>query len=99
MSNLGRVALVWKAACSEQCGGIQLMHRIATATSDLEINVDHAAESTVVCLRGRLNIDSSPALRNRFLDLLREQSPETMVVDLTAVSTLMLPALRPWSKP
>lgn len=62
------------------------MHRIATATSDLEINVDHAAESTVVCLRGRLNIDSSPALRNRFLDLLREQSPETMVVDLTAVS-------------
>ncbi len=62
------------------------MHRIATATDDLEITVDHGEVSILVCLRGRLNIDSSPALRNRFLDLLRAHSQETMVVDLTAVS-------------
>jgi anti-sigma B factor antagonist len=48
--------------------------------------VDHGGEGTLVCLSGRLSIDSSPALRDRLLAVLREQSPETVVVDLTKVS-------------
>src|SRR5262249_28156043 len=86
MGKLVVSALVWKIACYEQCEGIQLMHHIATATSDLEITVNRADESTLMCLRGRLDIDSSPALRDRLLDLLRGQSTETVVVDLAAVS-------------
>ena len=37
-------------------------------------------------LNGHLNIDSSPALRNRLLSMLREQSTKTVIVDLTRVS-------------
>jgi anti-sigma B factor antagonist len=56
-----------------------------TAT-DLEITEDEGEEGTLVRLRGRLGIDSSPALRDRLLALLRRQSPAAVVVDLTEVS-------------
>jgi anti-sigma B factor antagonist len=55
--------------------------------ADLEIIVDDGSESTnVLRLKGRLGIDSSPALRDRFLAMLRSQSPKTLVVDLAEVS-------------
>jgi len=55
-------------------------------TDGLEITVHHGNEGSVARLRGRLNIDSSPALRDRLLSLLGAQSPEAVIVDLTDVS-------------
>lgn len=37
-------------------------------------------------LNGRLDIDSSPALRDRLLTTLREQSAKTVIIDLMRVS-------------
>jgi anti-sigma B factor antagonist len=65
---------------------ILLTRGIVTATDGLEITVDHCEEGTLVCLNGRLGIDSSPALRDRLLAMLRGQSPEAVIVDLTEVS-------------
>ena len=58
---------------------------MVTAT-DLEIIEDEGEEGTLVRLRGRLSIDSSPAFRDRLLALLRRQSPPGVIVDLTEVS-------------
>ncbi len=55
-------------------------------TDGLEITVHPGNEASVVRLRGRLNIDSSPALRDRLLSMLGAQSPEAVIVDLTDVS-------------
>jgi anti-sigma B factor antagonist len=58
---------------------------MVTAT-DLEITVDENQGGTLVRLRGRLSIDSSPAFRDRLLAILRRQPPATVIVDLTEVS-------------
>jgi len=57
-----------------------------TATDSLEITVRPSEEGDTVCLRGHLNLDSSPALRDRLLAMLRTQSPQTVIVDFTDVS-------------
>ena len=46
----------------------------------------HGDESNIVNLNGRINFDSSPALRDRLLAILQSQSPESVVVDLTKVT-------------
>ena len=56
------------------------------ATDSLEITVRPSEEGDTVCLRGHLNLDSSPALRDRLLAMLRTQSPQTVIVDFTDVS-------------
>ena len=58
-----------------------------TAT-DLEVIIieDAGEEGTLVRLRGRLSIDTSPEFRDRLLALLRRQSPAGVIVDLTDVS-------------
>lgn len=61
------------------------MTRIVNATG-LEIAVDKGEESTLVSLRGRVGIESSPALRDQLLAEMQGQSPKTVVVDLTEVS-------------
>jgi anti-sigma B factor antagonist len=58
---------------------------MVTAT-DLEITVNEGQEGTLVHLRGRLSIDSSPAFRDRLLAMLRRQPPAAVIVDLTEVS-------------
>ena len=58
---------------------------MVTAT-DLEITEDKGEEGTLVRLRGRLSIDSSPAFRDLLLAVLRRQSPAAVIVDLTEVS-------------
>ena len=63
-----------------------MMRSIITASDILEITVRPGDEGCTVCLRGRLNIDSSPALRDRLLAMLRTQSPQTVIVDFTDVS-------------
>src|SRR5262245_12511542 len=61
---------------------------IITATDSLEITVRPGDEGTTVCLRGRLNIDSSPALRDRLLAMLQAQSPQAVIVDFSDVTYL-----------
>ena len=56
------------------------------ATGGLEITLQLAESGAIVRLRGRLNIDSSPALRDRLLALLQAQSPQAVIIDFTAVS-------------
>ena len=59
---------------------------VLNANEDLEIAVSKRDDSSIVRLRGRVNVDSSPALRDRLLALLRAQSPEAVIVDLSDVS-------------
>lgn len=55
-------------------------------TDGLELTMHHDDEGSILRLRGCLNIDSSPALRDRFLAMLGAQSSEAVIVDLTDVS-------------
>ena len=52
----------------------------------LQITAERGEQRTVLCLQGRLNIDSSPGFRDRLLAMLREQSRQAVIVDLAAVS-------------
>ena len=55
--------------------------------TDLKISVDQAGKDTVVRLTGRIDVDSSPDLRDRLRTLLSEKTlPQTVVVDLAGVS-------------
>jgi anti-sigma B factor antagonist len=55
------------------------------AADGLEITVDSDEEGTVFRLRGRVTIDSSPALRDRLLSMLRGQVTTAVTFDLTEV--------------
>ena len=56
-------------------------------TDSLQISVDGDKDGAVMYLRGRLDIESSPDLRDHLLAMLRRQfSPETIVIDVAAVS-------------
>ena len=59
---------------------------IITATDGFEITVHHGDEGSIVRLNGRVNIDSSPALRDQLLAMLQAEPPEAVIVDLTDVS-------------
>lgn len=61
------------------------MTRIVNATG-LEIAVDEGEVGTLVRLRGRIGIESSPAFRDQLLAEIQGQSPKAVVVDLTEVS-------------
>jgi anti-sigma B factor antagonist len=57
------------------------------SSSNLEISVDQVGKDTTVRLSGRVDVDSSPDLRDRLRTLLSEESlPETIIVDLASVS-------------
>jgi anti-sigma B factor antagonist len=64
--------------------GIRLTNGKVIAT-DLEIILDENDATTLLRLRGRLSIDSSPAFRDQLLAVLRGQSTRA-VVDMTEVS-------------
>jgi anti-sigma B factor antagonist len=55
------------------------------AADELEITVNSDEQGTVLRLRGRVTIDSSPALRDRLLVMLRGQAPTAVIFDLTEV--------------
>ena len=55
------------------------------AADGLDIVVDNAEDGTVFRLRGRVTIDSSPALRDRLLSMLRGQVTTAVIFDLTEV--------------
>ncbi len=52
----------------------------------LEVTMRHGDDGRILRLRGCLNIDSSPALRDRLLAMWQAKSPEPVVVDLTDVT-------------
>jgi anti-sigma B factor antagonist len=56
-----------------------------TNTGDLEIDIRNADGAALVCLRGRLDIESSPALRDRLLGILQSDPPRSLVVELSEV--------------
>jgi anti-sigma B factor antagonist len=54
---------------------------------NLEISVDRMGNDAVVRLTGRIDVDSSPDLRDRLRTLLSEEAlPQTIIVDLAGVS-------------
>ena len=53
---------------------------------DLSIQVNHSDREAVISLSGRVTIDSSPGLRKQLHALLGQQSPPTLIVDLSALS-------------
>lgn len=55
----------------------------SNAADGLEIVLEDGEESSVLHLKGRLGIDSSPDFRDQLLAILRGPSPKTVVVDLT----------------
>ena len=57
-----------------------------SATEGLEIIEQHGDQDSVLRLRGRLNIDSSPDFRDRLLATLRAESPKAATVDLKDVT-------------
>lgn len=64
------------------------MTRIATpSSSNLTISVDRAGSDAVVRLSGRVDVDSSPDLREALRTLLSTEGlPESITVDLADVS-------------
>jgi anti-anti-sigma factor len=63
------------------------MTRVAIASgSNLEISREQQEKDTVVRLRGQINVDSSPDLRDCLLAILsQEPLPRTVIVDLAGV--------------
>ena len=55
--------------------------------------MEEGNEGTIVHLRGRLSIDSSPAFRDQLLAVLRRVSGRAVVVDLTEVSYIDAPGI------
>jgi anti-sigma B factor antagonist len=59
---------------------------VIPSESNLKISVDQAGEDTIVRLIGRVDVDSSPDLRDRLRTLLSDKAmPQTIIVDLAGV--------------
>ena len=58
----------------------------STTTQDLSIQVTHSDGEAVICLSGRVTIDSSPGLRKELLALLSRRSLPTLIADLSELS-------------
>jgi anti-sigma B factor antagonist len=60
---------------------------IALASSSISITVDQSGSGALVRLTGRINVDSSPDLRDRLLAILSDKPlPHAITVDLAGVS-------------
>ena len=58
----------------------------STTIQDLSFQVTHSDHEAVISLSGRVTIDSSPGLRKQLHALLSQQSPPTLIVDLSELS-------------
>ena len=54
----------------------------------LTINIAETKDGPVMCLSGRIDIDSSPAFRDQLLALLRKPNTRTVSINLSAVSKI-----------
>ena len=67
--------------------GVTVSRVAISSSSNLEISVDQEGKDAVVRVTGRVDVDSSPDLRNRLRTLLSEEAlPQTIIVDLAGVS-------------
>jgi anti-sigma B factor antagonist len=67
--------------------GVKVTQIAIPSTGNLTISVDQVGKDAVVQLSGRVDVDSSPDLRDRLRTLLSEKAlPQTIVIDLAAVS-------------
>jgi anti-sigma B factor antagonist len=64
---------------------IFLKHANEPTANGLEVTLEQAVGSLVLRLQGRIDIDSSPDLRDRLLELLERQSSKAITVDLAEV--------------
>jgi anti-sigma B factor antagonist len=73
---------------SQTGSGRMPVTRVAvTSESNLKISVDQVGKDAMVQLSGRVDVDSSPDLRDRLRTLLSEEAlPQTVIVDLAGVS-------------
>lgn len=58
-----------------------------TDIDDTNVNVV-SRDGAVVFLRGRINMDTSPAVRDRLFALLNAPHPEAVTIDLSAVTQI-----------
>src|SRR5580704_15999241 len=69
--------------------GYCMKRRGDSSTSSIEIAVDHSGADTVVRLKGRVDVDSSPDVRDRLQTiLLTNPLPLTVSVDLADVTSI-----------
>jgi anti-sigma B factor antagonist len=67
--------------------GVAVARIAIPSNSNLKIMVDQTGKDTMVRLTGRVDVDSSPDLRDRLRTLLSETTlPEAIIVDLGGVS-------------
>jgi anti-sigma B factor antagonist len=62
------------------------MHGTVDENENLGIVIHDEAEDSTVHLSGRLNIESSPAFRDRLLAMLQAQPPKAVTVDFSDVT-------------
>lgn len=65
-----------------------LLHRDAERAGKLDIHIVESEEGTLVRLSGRIDIDSSPALRDQLLALLETRRSKMVSVDLFAIDKI-----------
>jgi len=65
--------------------GVPVAHVFVDRTVPFDIHVGSRGASTVVHLKGRVDIDSSPDLRDRLLVLLQATSPTAITLELEEV--------------
>jgi len=58
----------------------------STAKRDLSIGVSDSEAGTVVCLSGRVSVDSSPELRDHLLATLGRPSLPTLTIDMSKLT-------------
>jgi anti-sigma B factor antagonist len=62
------------------------LNRILFASSSISITMDHCGSDALVRLKGRIDVDSSPELRDCLSAILSERSlPRAITVDLAGV--------------
>ena len=62
----------------------------STTSRELSISVSDCEGGALVCLGGRVSIDSSPDLRDQLVAILDRESLSTLTIDLAAVSYIDL---------
>ena len=76
-----------RAFKSENELGVTVTRVAIPSSSNLEISVDRVEKDAVIRLSGRVDVDSSPDLRDRLRILLSEDAlPESIIVDLAGVA-------------
>ena len=58
----------------------------SSTTQDLTITATNSDGRAVVCLGGRVTVESSPDLRKQLLALLSQRSTPTLIIDLSELS-------------